>query len=104
MPRKSTAHVAGVAGHGQPLLGVCVTRARDARHAAGQPVRERAQGAIEERLLELELLEVLACIDPSWVRRAWTGSTGELPASPMTIRRMAPAATSATTMARGSIG
>ena len=44
-----------------------------------------------------------ACIDPSWVRRAWTGSTGELPASPMTISRMAPAATSATTMAMGSI-
>ena len=37
----------------------------------------------------------LACIDPSWVRRAWTGSTDEPPASPMKIRRMAPAAMAA---------
>ena len=27
---------------------------------------------------------------PSWVRRAWTGSTGELPVSPTTMSRMAP--------------
>ncbi len=46
----------------------------------------------------------LACIDPSWVRRAWTGSTGELPASPMTMSRMAPAARAATTMAKTGIG
>src|SRR6185436_4995099 len=45
----------------------------------------------------------LACIDPSWVRRAWTGSTDEPPASPMKIRRIAPAATAAMTMGR-SIG
>src|SRR5215218_7517974 len=44
-----------------------------------------------------------ACIDPSWVSRACTGSTGELPARPTTISRMAPAATSATTIAMGSI-
>ena len=23
-----------------------------------------------------------ACIEPSWIRRAWTGSIGDLPASP----------------------
>ena len=33
--------------------------AGDPRHRAGQPAHERAEGAVEERLLELELLEVL---------------------------------------------
>ncbi len=37
----------------------------------------------------------LACIVPSWVRRAWTGSTGEPPARPTKIRRIAIAATPA---------
>src|SRR5262249_23366498 len=40
----------------------------------------------------------LACIVPSWVSRAWTGSTGELPASPRKIRRIAPAAAAAIRM------
>ena len=31
----------------------------------------------------------LAVIDPSWVRRAWTGSTGALPASPKAMRMTA---------------
>src|ERR1700704_4233989 len=43
-----------------------------------------------------------ACMDPSWVRRAWTGSTGEPPARPRTMSRMAPAAAKAMTMAIGS--
>ena len=42
----------------------------------------------------------LACIDPSWVSRAWTGSTGELPARPMTMSRMPPAARPAMTIGR----
>ena len=42
----------------------------------------------------------LACIVPSWVRRAWTGSTGEPPARAMKIRRIAPAARAATMMGR----
>src|SRR5690242_15250497 len=41
-----------------------------------------------------------ACIDPSWRRRAWTGSIGELPARPITIRRIAPPATKATMIGR----
>ncbi len=41
----------------------------------------------------------LACIDPSWVSRAWTGSTGELPASATTISRMPMAAAAAMTIA-----
>src|SRR3954452_8949694 len=45
----------------------------------------------------------LACIVPSWVRRAWTGSTGVFPPSPMTIRRIAPPARPATRRGR-SIG
>ena len=45
----------------------------------------------------------LACIDPSWVSRAWTGSTGELPARPMTMSRMPPAASAAMMIGRGSI-
>src|SRR6476659_166451 len=45
----------------------------------------------------------LACIDPSWESRAWTGSTDEPPARLMKIRRIAPAATAAMTMGR-SIG
>src|SRR5687768_9765959 len=45
----------------------------------------------------------LACMVPSWVRRAWTGSTGALPPSPRTIRRIAPAARAATAMGRISI-
>src|SRR3954454_14397396 len=40
-----------------------------------------------------------ACIDPSWVRRAWTGSTGALPARPRTMRRMPAAARPATRIA-----
>ncbi len=38
----------------------------------------------------------LACIVPSWVRRAWTGSTLEEPASPMAMNRIARAAAPAT--------
>src|SRR5215204_3131557 len=45
----------------------------------------------------------LACMVPSWVRRAWTGSTGALPPSPRTISRIAPAARAATAMGRISI-
>ena len=53
-------HVAGVAGEREPLLGGLRERgAGDARHAPGQPVRERPQRPVDERLLELELLEVL---------------------------------------------
>src|SRR3954449_1208294 len=40
-----------------------------------------------------------ACIDPSWVRRAWTGSTGALPARPRTMSRMPAAARPATRIA-----
>ena len=40
----------------------------------------------------------LACIDPSWVRRAWTGSTLDLPARPMAMNRIAAAAEPATRM------
>src|SRR5436190_5267674 len=46
-----------------------------------------------------------ACIVPSWVRRAWTGSTGELPARPRAIRRIAPAAAAAMRIGtKGGIG
>ena len=38
--------------------------AGDPRHAARQAVGERAQGPLEERLLELELLEVLGLHRP----------------------------------------
>ena len=37
-----------------------------------------------------------ACIDPSWVRRAWTGSTLDQPARPMAMKRIAAAAAPAT--------
>jgi hypothetical protein len=52
--------VARVAGHGQPLLGV-IGRGGAAEPAAHprKPGHERAQGALGERLLELEFLEVL---------------------------------------------
>src|SRR4029079_14037604 len=47
----------------------------------------------------------LACIAPSWVRRAWTGSTDERLVSPRKIRRIAPAATAAMRIGRnGGIG
>ena len=42
----------------------------------------------------------LACMVPSWLRRAWTGSTDGLLASPMKINRIAPAAIAATTRGR----
>jgi hypothetical protein len=42
---------------------------------------------------------VRACIEPSWVRRAWTGSTEREPARPMKMRMIPAAATSA--MMRG---
>ena len=42
----------------------------------------------------------LACIVPSWVRRAWTGSTGALLVSAKTMSRTAPAATAAMMMGR----
>src|SRR5690242_5899570 len=45
-----------------------------------------------------------ACMVPSWVSRAWTGSTGELPASPKAISRIAPAAAAATMSGRMGIG
>src|SRR5512141_914986 len=41
-----------------------------------------------------------ACMLPSWFRRAWTGSTDGLLASPMKIRRIAPAAIAATMRGR----
>src|SRR4051794_17560074 len=44
-----------------------------------------------------------ACIDPSCVRRAWTGSTGALPARPRTMRRMPAAARPATRIAMTGI-
>src|ERR1700704_1869811 len=47
---------------------------------------------------------LLACIDPSWVRRAWTGSTGALPASPKTMSRIDPAASAATSSGRMGTG
>ena len=52
--------VARVAGQREALLGgVAERRAGHPRHAAGEAGRQRAQGALDERLLELELLEVL---------------------------------------------
>src|SRR3990172_1180788 len=45
-----------------------------------------------------------AVIEPSWVRRAWTGSTGALPASPKAMRMTAAAATAATMTGRRGIG
>ena len=79
---------------------VLVTRETlvDRRDASGRRVRSMngAWSSSSSRFL--------ACIDPSWVRRAWTGSTGELPASPMKISRMAPAATAAMRMGRMGIG
>ena len=45
-----------------------------------------------------------ACIVPSWVSRACTGSTGDLPAMPTKMRRIAPAVTAAMTRGRGSMG
>src|SRR5450759_1485601 len=39
----------------------------------------------------------LACMVPSWVSRAWTGSTDEPPASPRAMRRIANAAAAAMT-------
>src|SRR4051794_13429550 len=44
-----------------------------------------------------------ACMDPSWVRRAWTGSTGALPARPRTMSRMPAAARPATRIAMTGI-
>ena len=53
-------HVAGVAGLREALLGSIGERARgDPRHRAGQARGERPDRAIEERRLELQLLEVL---------------------------------------------
>jgi hypothetical protein len=53
-------HVAGVAGHREAFLGSLRERARsDPRHRARQAGGERLHGPVEERLLELELLEVL---------------------------------------------
>src|SRR4029079_1647987 len=47
----------------------------------------------------------LACIAPSWVRRAWTGSTEVRLVRPRKIRRIAPAATAAMRIGRnGGIG
>ena len=43
----------------------------------------------------------LACIEPSWVRRAWTGSTDWPPARPRTMSMIAAKATTAKT--RGSM-
>ena len=59
------------------------------RPASGRSVRSRngAWSSSSSRFL--------ACIVPSWVSRAWTGSTGELPARPMAMSRMAPAAAAA---------
>ena len=52
------AQVARVAGHRQPLLGSTdLLRAGEALGDAGQARGQRAQGAFEERLLELDLLE-----------------------------------------------
>src|SRR5450759_3151320 len=42
----------------------------------------------------------LACMVPSWVSRAWTGSTAEPPASPSATRMMASAAAAAMTTGR----
>src|SRR5664280_1908931 len=42
----------------------------------------------------------LACIVPSWVRRAWTGATDDPPASPRAMRRIANAAAAAMTIGR----
>src|SRR5664280_3519712 len=41
-----------------------------------------------------------ACIVPSWVSRAWTGSTEDAPASPRAMRRIANAAAAAMTIGR----
>ena len=59
----------------------------DSRPASGRRVRSK------NGCWSSSSSRFLACIDPSWVRRAWTGSTGELPARPKTISRIAPAAT-----------
>ncbi len=46
-----------------------------------------------------------ACIVPSWVRRAWTGSTDRLPpASPRAMSRIAPAAAPAMRIGMSSVG
>ena len=72
MPSQSaTRRSARVAGQGEPLLGLLgERRARDAREPARQPADQRAQGPLEERLLELELLEVLG------LHRAELGQAG----------------------------
>ena len=45
----------------------------------------------------------LACMDPSWVSLAWTGSTGESPTRARTMSRMPPAARAATMIGRMGI-
>ena len=89
--------VAGVAGQREPLLGpspgTTELATRDirpeGRAASGRSVRSR------NGCWSSSSSRFLACIAPSWVRRAWTGSTGDRPARPRKIRRMAPAATPA---------
>ena len=69
----------------------------DRRPASGRTVRSK------KGCWSSSSSRFLACIEPSCVRRAWTGSTDRLPARPKTMSRMAAAATPA--MMRGnSIG
>ena len=76
------AQVAGVAGEREPLLGASrvndVLAIRDI--APGQPGGERAQRPLDERLLELELLEVLG------LHRARAGSGAPGPGRPASCR------------------
>src|SRR3954469_24883950 len=78
---------------------VLVTRdmVPDRRAASGRRVRS-TNGAWSSSSSRF-----LACMDPSWVRRAWTGSTGELPARPKTMSRMPAAARPATRIAMTGI-
>src|SRR5450756_606263 len=66
----------------------------DRRPASGLIVRSKngCWSSISSRFL--------ACMVPSWVSRAWTGSTAEPPASPSAMRMMASAATAAMTTGR----
>src|SRR3990172_4826408 len=70
----------------------------DRRPASGRIVRSKngCWGSSSPR--------VFAPLQPSWVRRAWTGSTGALPASPKAMRMTAAAATAATMTGRRGIG
>ncbi len=76
------------------LNEVLVTRATDPdnRPTSGRIVRSKTG------CWSSSSSRFLACIVPSWVRRAWTGSADGLDASPTKISRIAPAARAAMRM------